>query len=254
VSRLPVTVEGEEDPYNPAMRVGKYEKELTELLDSAKGERQVHAYLKEHSDLIVRAFNQAWNAKHIVSEFKVGTDFRSDFLILSADSGSWHAIFIELESHSARLYAPDGRPSKALQVAQRQLAEWGAYAGRHEDVLRHQFSEILRPLNVGSQCSVAGTYGSAAEEIRDRHTVVHFHYHIVIGRSRNLSAEEQRYRQQDYQCWGGMPIATYDRLIHFARRTDEAYRDAVEVWKKAGGKVPAEVKRQFYGKKPALVV
>ena len=60
------------------MAMGKYERELTQLLDAAKGERQVHADLKGHSDLVLRGFNCAWNWKQIVREFKVGTDFRSD--------------------------------------------------------------------------------------------------------------------------------------------------------------------------------
>lgn len=234
------------------MGMGRYERELTRMLMTAKGERHIHAYLKNHSDLILRAFNCAWNSKHIVSEFKVGTDFRSDFLILSADSGSWHAIFIELESHRARLYNPNGRATKALQVAQAQIAEWQDYVRRYENVLRHQFAEILRRLDVGSQCSVAGMFGSAAEEIESRRTVVHYDYHILIGRSRYLSTAERERRQQDCQFWGGMRIATYDRLIHFARSSDEAYRSLLASWKESRQKIPAYIKKRRLTTRPDL--
>jgi hypothetical protein len=234
--------------------MGKYEREFTQLLKTSTGERAVHAYLKKHSDLVLRAFNTAWNCKHVLSEFKVGTNFRSDFLILSADSGSWHAIFLELESHRARLYSPDGRPTKTLQIAERQLAEWRDYVRQYENVLRHQFSEILRSRKDCSQCSVAGMFGSAAEEIRDSRTVVHYDYHVVIGRSRYLSADEQRHRQQDCQHWGGMAIATYDRLLHFARTTDAAYHREVQDWKKSGSKMPSAIRRHYYGSRPALIV
>jgi hypothetical protein len=236
------------------MRIGKYEKELTRVLETAKGERRLHAYLKEHSDLVLRAFNTAWNSTQILSEFKVGTDFRADFLILSADSCSWHATFIELESHRARLYKSDGLATKALQVAQQQIKEWKDYVRQYEGVLRHQFSKVLRQGKVRAQCSVAGKFGSAAEEISDRGTVVHYHYHIVIGRSRSLSEDERRRRRQDCNIWGGMSVATYDRLLHFARSSDEAYRSQLQSWKKAGLKVPSTIRRDFYGGKPALVV
>ena len=236
------------------MRMGKYERELTAVLETARGERQVHSYLKAHADLVLRAFNTAWNAKYIVSEFKVGTDFRSDFLILSADSGSWHAIFIELESHRARLYHPNGRPTKTMQIAQRQVAEWSDHVRQFDTVLRAQFSKILERVGACSECSVAGAFGSGAEEIRDTRTYVDYRYHVVVGRSKYLSPEEQRYRQQDCQYWGGLPIATYDRLLHFARTTDAAYRDTVQHWKQSGMKIPSTVRRRYYGLEPALVV
>jgi hypothetical protein len=51
-----------------------------------------------------------------------------------------------------------------------------------------------------------------------------------------------------------MEVATYDRLLHFARATDDAYRDAVQHWKRSGSKLPSTIRRGYYGSKPALLV
>jgi|SRR5665213_1089926 len=219
------------------MRLGRREKALTQLLDTAKGEREIHAYLKKNDHLILQAFNRAWNTHHVISEFKVGTDFRSDFLILSAHSGAWLATFIELESHRARLYNRVGIPTRPLNIAKRQLAEWRDYAAKFPDVLRHQFAEQLRSRSECSWCSVAGKFGSGAEEIASKETYVEYHFHIVIGRSTTLTEEERRYRQLD-TSWGGSEIATYDRFLAFARRNDTADREIRESWRAAGMKPP----------------
>jgi hypothetical protein len=192
--------------------MGRHEKELTRLLDKAKGEREIHAYLKKNDYLILQAFNRAWNTHHVISEFKVGTDFRSDFLILSAHSGAWLATFIELESHRARLHNREGIPTRSLNVAKRQLAEWQDYIEKFPNVLRHQFAKLLRFRRECSWCSVAGKFGSGAEEIASTETHVEYHFHIVIGRSSSLNEEERRYRKLD-ESWGGSDIATYDRLL-----------------------------------------
>jgi hypothetical protein len=44
----------------------------------------------------------------------LGGAYVVDFLILSAHSGAWHTVLIELESPTARPFTKSGNPSKAL--------------------------------------------------------------------------------------------------------------------------------------------
>jgi len=67
------------------------------LDDPAATERDAQRFLKSFPMLMVRLFNVSWNYYLAVPEFSLGTDFRADFLILSADSCCWHTVFVELE-------------------------------------------------------------------------------------------------------------------------------------------------------------
>lgn len=68
--------------------------------------------------------NRAWNFYTCVPEFELGSDYRTDFLILSSHSGNWHAIFIELKGYNISLYNKDGTPTKPLRRAQKQINDW----------------------------------------------------------------------------------------------------------------------------------
>jgi len=88
------------------------EKEFLAILKSRSGERAAHDFLKRNRLLIQMAFARAWNANFCVPEFRLGSEFRTDFLLLSADSGLWYAAFIELKSPASRLYNKDGTALK----------------------------------------------------------------------------------------------------------------------------------------------
>ncbi|MEQ1923817.1 MAG: Shedu anti-phage system protein SduA domain-containing protein, partial [Pyrinomonadaceae bacterium] len=146
------------------------EKRLLAILDSSKGERAVHSFLKEHAVIVRDSFSTAWNANIEVAEFCFGNDWRADFLLLCADSAKWTAIFIELEPPSSRLYLNNGTPSKALRVAQRQINDWKEWIRLHEPYLREHFSKILTNAGIGAQ--TGGVHEKAGTEILDPRTVI----------------------------------------------------------------------------------
>lgn len=195
------------------------EKRLLAILDSSKGERAVHSFLKEHPVIVRDSFSTAWNANVEVSEFCFGNDWRADFLLLSADSGKWTATFIELEPPSSRLYLNNGTPSKALRVAQRQINDWKEWIRLHESYLREQFSKILADAGIGAQ--TGGEHEKAGTEILHPRTVIRFDFHIVIGRRHSLTAEEQFRRAREGVYWGGPQITTYDRFLDKAKLIDD---------------------------------
>jgi len=201
------------------------ENKLLSILESDKGEREIHEFLKKHNVLIVTAFNRAWNFYVCVPEFKLGSEFRSDFLILSAHSGHWHAIFIELKDFKTRLYNKNGTPTKPFQKAQNQIKNWREWIRINEQYLRQSFSNILEKKKAPAiwpypiENHTKG-YSSGASEIIDMKSYIDFYYHSVIGRSATLTQEEREFRQKD-TTWGGAEVATYDRLLTMAKRVDD---------------------------------
>jgi hypothetical protein len=208
------------------------EQELVSILNSKKGEREIHDFLKNHTTLIEMAFNRAWNFHVCIPEFQLGAEFRSDFLILSAHSGHWHAIFIELKDFKSTLYNKNGNPSPSLQQAKNQINEWKEWKRVNEAYLRKRFARILEKEKAPAiwphaiECVSKG-YSSGAKEISDLASRVTYYYHIVIGRSSSFTPEERRLRERD-STWGGPEIATYDRLLTMAKRVDDAERFRIE--------------------------
>jgi hypothetical protein len=202
------------------------EAKLSEILNSKLGERAVHEFLKEHNNLVMMAFNRAWNFHRCVPEFKLGGEYRSDFLILSAHSGHWHAIFIELKDFNVRLYNKNGSPTRSLQKAQGQINDWKDWIRINEPYLRQRFASILEKEKAPAIWphkipNYTKGYSSGSSEISDMKSKVAYYYHIVIGRSSTLTPEERDFRQKN-SSWGGPEIATYDRLLTMAKRVDTA--------------------------------
>lgn len=200
------------------------ESEIERVLSSTSGERAIHAFLKKNPVLVINSFSRAWNANICTSEFPFGNNWRADHLVLSADSGMWHAAFIELESPNSKLYLKDGTPSRTLRVAQRQIEDWKDWARVNEPYLRAQFSSIFRKYRTAAQCGVSN-HNLAQTEITDPNTVIGFDFHIVIGRRRMLLPDEQQRRARQSAYWGGPEIATYDRLVDCAKRIDNAEKE-----------------------------
>src|SRR5947209_10370096 len=150
------------------------EKEFLDILKSRSGERAAHDFLKRNRLLIQMAFARAWNANICVPEFRLGSEFRTDFLLLSADSGLWHAAFIELKSPASRLYNKDGTALKTLRMARKQLEDCGDWIKINEVYLRQAFSKILHEENEPAQCSSADRHTRGDTEILDPKTCVDF--------------------------------------------------------------------------------
>ena len=206
--------------------MGQLESQLMEVLNSDGGERAAHRFLKENDDIIITAFNRAWNFIVCISEFELGSEYRSDFLILSAHSIHWHAIFIELKDYKTKLYSKNGNPTKALRHAQNQIDNWREWVRINEFYLRQRFAAILEKEDAPAIWpheipNYTTGYSSGSNEIADMKSYVDYYYHIVVGRSSTLTPEERKFRQNDMR-WGGPEIATYDRLLTMARRYDEA--------------------------------
>ena len=203
----------------PRRRPGRLERDLVRVLDQALDERGIHAFLKKHAYLVGMAFHSNSHPCGVESEFKLGAEFRCDFLVVSCCSAWWSADFVELKPPNARLYLKDGTASKGLRIANREIRDWKQWSRENESYLRGRLSDLFE--QIGLCASGASQVSDAATEIRDPRCALTTRFHIVIGRRNLLSPHEQRARIQD-SLDSGVGIATYDRLVDAARRYDGA--------------------------------
>jgi len=212
----------------------------SELLRAVKqgSERAVHAFLKRQPRPLCVAFAHGWNKIVPLSEFCFGRDFRADFLIISADSGAWHACFVELEPPAARLYLRDGSESKAMKVALRQVKDWDIWLQQNGFQFRRELRDNLERAAEADPSVALNPTNLAGDRLLDTRTRICNYFAVVIGRRDTLRPEDQVRRAHE----GAAEIVTYDRLLDIATRDAvgeseirKARRDDAQ---KAGPKVP----------------
>lgn len=196
--------------------------EFEKLLDSSPDERDVQSFLDRYPWIVRNALNtHAWNSVHVKSQFRLGGDHITDFLVLAADSGVWHAVLIELESPSSRPFTKRGSPSRALAGGLAQLDEWDLWIRNYEQLWRASLAELLRPRSVPSQTMGGSGHQFADTELLDPRTTIMKDYIVVVGRRSSYDSSAQQRRSQ----YGhrGQRIASYDRLLDVAKNLDPTY-------------------------------
>jgi len=192
---------------------------LEQEMVAAKNEKELKPFLKKNNLLIRNSFNRwAWNYVSVIPEYSLSDQYRVDFLILSADSGSWGAVFVELKSHKLKLFNKNGTPSKSLNIGLRQLDDWERWIKNNERIFREKLSSYFELHKVPAYCSNASIHTFACTEILDFKTSIDFKYALVIGRRYCLDREDQG-RRYSFRI-KGREISTYDRLLDVAMKID----------------------------------
>ena len=192
---------------------------VEKALEESKNEREIHSFLKNQLQLVRTAFGAfAWNHNSTIPEYKLGNEFRVDFLILTADSGQWHATFVELKSHLEQPFTKKGVPGAGLNVAIAQMQDRKLWVEANNREFRRGLSKVLEDKGTPAQCLSSDLHTKAATEIIDHRTHISFNYIIVAGRRNMIPDEHQRRRHVSPQ----VEIATYDRLLGVAERFDKA--------------------------------
>lgn len=193
--------------------MGRYE-DLQEALANAKSEREIAAFLNK--DLYwLRWLNEySWNFVITKAEFSIGTEYRADYIVLSACSGCWNCVLIEMQSPTDPIFTKKGEASKQLREAQRQLQDWMDYIHFNEFAFRKQLSKLVD--GVSAKCSRVDVHQRADTEILDQRTYINYKYKVLIGRRSFLSIENNKRRNY----FEDIEIVTFDRLLDFAQRCD----------------------------------
>ncbi len=205
-----------------------YRRRVEQEIDSAKTEREIVPFFKENFILVRNAFAEAWNYAGVGWEFQPGSDYRPDFVVLTAKSGAWEAHFVEFESPKASLYIKNGEPAKALRAAKKQVDDWDNWNRKNKPYLRKL---LAKPVAMDLPSLTSGGYLLASDALKDPDVYLSSCYHVVIGRRRSLSPAdvERKESQSRSQTWGSPEIVTYDRFIdiakHLANSTMDVTRD-----------------------------
>ncbi|MCH8968381.1 MAG: DUF4263 domain-containing protein [Planctomycetes bacterium] len=179
--------------------------------DPSSTERDVHRFLKRYPMLMVRLFNVSWNYYLCIPEFPLGNDYRADFLVLSADSGCWHAVFVELEGPNDVIYLKDGTPSKKLRGAQKQVEDWDKFCSNRAEEVKQQIARVLKPRGRCAQNRLMGCNGLARDEILHPDVFLHRQYKVVIGR-RSSFQDEPTHHMPSPGAGYSPRVSTYDRV------------------------------------------
>lgn len=101
--------------------------ELFDALNNAKNERIIDVFLKNHINLIRSLNEHSWNLVKIRPQFKIGTKYVADYIVLSACSGYWNCVLIEIQRPNDPIFTKKKESSAGLREAERQVGEWRAW-------------------------------------------------------------------------------------------------------------------------------
>ena len=152
-------------------------------------------------------------SSRVVSEFYLGDEFRSDFVVMAPFSGAWEIHFVELESVDAMLFNKNGTPKKEFRAAICQVDSWKTFCGKNRDYLVQQMSDACRDHDLmWPAWKGEDPMCTAGLKMTDPQSSCLFVYHIVIGRRENLTAKESSIKAS-YRANHEIDVASYDRLV-----------------------------------------
>lgn len=190
------------------------EERLNTALEKAANEREIDSFLKKHLELIVELNEHSWNCVLPKSQFSIGTKYVADYIVLSACSGYWNCVLVEMQSHKDPIFTKDGEESVGLREARKQIIDWRIWIDENESAFRAQLADFAK--DEVAHCN-RPIHTKASTELRDPKPCVFYKYKVLIGRRSFLDVERNKQRS----CASGFEIVTFDRLLDRARKIDE---------------------------------
>jgi hypothetical protein len=132
--------------------------EYDSILENCKDENDVQRYLEENSNLL--PVNN-WLLGHqvhcslLISKFKFGNEYISDFVYLTKCSDEWYVVFVEIENPKKKIFTNDNHFTSEFNHAYEQVQDWERYLNDSNNKinilnsLKHiRHSMIMRDNNV----------------------------------------------------------------------------------------------------------
>ena len=170
---------------------------LKDIILSSK-EEDSQAYLAAHPQILLSAFAKQWDVNELIPKFRFGTEFVSDFVIVSGQSFSYSIYLIELEPPTINPFNKDGIPSQRLNKAMGQIYDWLDWIRKNEGY----FKESL-------YSKMDNEYGK--EQIRSSRRFF-VSSKIIIGQ-RNHMTEKDNHTRATIREERKLEIVPYDRLV-----------------------------------------
>jgi hypothetical protein len=192
---------------------------LSAALNASNGERKAAAFLKKHPEIVLWPFYHGSHCQYVLHEFKLGINHKPDFVVLTAYSGMWHIVFVELEPVSDPLVTKSGRPTKVLNGAISQLGDWRDYIERNRPALHRDLAAWCKKKDLLKWNTRTEPSNMTGDLLKDSEISVRFEFAIVIGRRAAMTPERWR-KVNQYRRDLDSEIRTYDAFLDIAHKLD----------------------------------
>lgn len=195
---------------------------LKNAIETDTGERQIHAFLKENPSLVWGlCCNLGGHDDRVISEFKLGTKYRADFIVLHSYSGVWEINFVELEPANVLLFNSKGNPSERLNGALQQIRDWKEFVSDSPSALKDEIAKVAKEHHIlDPEYSFREDLTEFSDVgLQDRDMHFRYNYHIVCSR-KSINTQDHLKKKGAFFN-EQINVATYDRLLHIAKCFDE---------------------------------
>lgn len=190
---------------------------LTELNDKFKQkidnpdtlERDILRFIKDNSAYFIIAsllkdnYHFGHHGTYIFPEFKLGTSYQVDYLLVGSGSGGYEFIFTELEKINGSVIKKDGELGDGFRKGIEQVGKWDEWL---ESNFTH-ISEIFLNIKSPQQELPKEFYNLDKTRI---------HYVVISGRRENFTERTYRLRRK-YLSENNLRLLHYDNLYDFSR-------------------------------------
>jgi hypothetical protein len=190
-----------------------------EALEQAKGERGIHAFLKEEPLLVLATFMTCGgHSDYVIPEFSLSGKYYADFVVMQSFSGGWNIAFIELEPVDEKPFTKKVIPSTRLRGAIKQIDDWRDFEKEEGASLRSHLADAAQKYDVlYPERSLAREPRSPKMPLRDPKTYLRCEYFIVMGRRSHFD-EELIHAKSKFARHHNVELLTYDRFTDVAEK------------------------------------
>ncbi|WP_414586680.1 Shedu anti-phage system protein SduA domain-containing protein [Scytonema sp. PCC 10023] len=196
---------------------------LVKALDQAKGEREIHAFLKEEPLLVWATFmNCGGHSDYVIPEFSLSGKYYADFVVMQSFSGGWNIAFIELEPVDEKPFNQHGNPSKRLRGAIKQIDDWQDFEKDEGASLRSHLADAAQKYDtLYPERNLAREPWCVKMPLRDPKTYLCCEYFIVMGRRSHFDEKLIHVKSKFARHHNNVEILTYDRFIEVAEKLNQ---------------------------------
>jgi hypothetical protein len=207
--------------------------EFSEALEKAKGEREIHAFLKQEPLLVWSTFmNEGGHSKYVISELGLSGKYRPDFALMQSFSGGWNVVFVELEPVDDQPFKKKTvkqknkskeviQPSNRLLGAIEQINDWRNFEKDEGAALRSLLADAARDRDtLYPEQNLAREPWCVKMPLRDPMTYLSVKYFIVVGRRNHFDESLIHAKAKFARHYSDVEILTYDRFTEVAENIE----------------------------------
>ena len=193
-------------------------------------ENQIQEFLEENTIFIPMPFllNHYLHMNCVISKFKLGNEFVTDFAYLTKSSDYWEFVLVELEDAKKKIFTNDKENiyfHSEFNHAYDQITSWKAYVNKNREAILHQIDKLRVPLNENS---------------------VRFKYVLVIGRNAEKNNSEKRRAMFAEKSDNDIRVMTYDSLVSQCESVPyNGEKIILSTWKEQGFKIKKLPKQEI---------